>query len=115
MDKNDDVDYSALWALFQETRTVVEGRWFSGQTLDLDGYHFKRCRFDNCALSYKTGDFQFTECLLGGASISHPAMALPIIRLFMVAFPTLDRLWPPFTPVRHADGTFSVNNQARPQ
>jgi hypothetical protein len=49
-----------------ERRTVIEGRWWRGSIIKLDGYHFKTCLFENCWLWYETPDFVLSGCSFAG-------------------------------------------------
>ena len=94
-----------------EAGTLVEGRWFKDTIIRLDGYHFKRCRFDGCKLAYFTPDFQFTECAFGEkCTILHGPFGVLAIKTFHIFFPKMDGLWSGFAPIRHPNGTMSLNS-----
>jgi len=50
---------------FEDTREIIERRWWVNETIRLDGYKFVHCRFVNCEFRYATADFEFENCLLG--------------------------------------------------
>ena len=98
-----------LTALLSQTRPVVEGRWFKDNTISLDGYHFKRCRFDKCVLRTNIGDFEMTDCFVAQDSYMQFAdRGTRQVQLFHIFFPSLDVYWPTFSPRRNPDGTFTI-------
>lgn len=102
----------ALASFLENSRTLVAGRWFAGQVISLDGYHFSRCRFDNCQLRYESGDFQITSCFFNNISVAHPPQAIAMFRLFFAQPDVkLDNRFAQFVPLRHPDGTITINDR----
>jgi hypothetical protein len=113
-----DLEYTAMKALTDtlarlEAGTLVEGRWFKGDAIIIDGYQFSRCRFDECRLMYTTLDFKFTECVLESSTIIHGYAGVLAMRAFHSPWPTLDQFWPQFAPIRHPNGTISIDSDKR--
>ncbi len=98
--------FDFLRALMSEPPSI-EGQWFNGQDINLDGYRFLRCRFDNCKLTTIKGTFKLDHCFICGGSIHYLGEASNVVRLFT----SNQRDQPtPFglMPVFHEDGTFSI-------
>ena len=93
--------------------TLIEGRWYKDRTIQIDGYHFKGCRFDDCFLKYNTLDFKFTACAIVDTYFVPGEPGLLALRSFHVAFPNFDTIWPGLAPVRHPDGTVSIDGNWR--
>ena len=65
-------------------RTQVIGQWYSNARVSLDGYHFTKCRFDNCQLLSNTGDFQMINCYIAEDNVIYiPSSAVRPIRLLL--------------------------------
>jgi len=84
---------------------VIKDRWFKGQTINLDGYVFEKCRFDNCRLVTKTATFALRNCFVDQTSkVLFDGPALKSVRLLMhlldsrAVFPIKSGT-PAFTPV----------------
>lgn len=95
-----------------ENRTLIVGQWFNNTPINLDGYHFQRCRFDNCIISSGRGDFQLTDCYIDETTkvfISRNS-AKPI-RLLMHRLQTIGQALedlPGFQVKKNPDGTISI-------
>jgi hypothetical protein len=50
----------------QQLEIVHDVHFVSGHTAMIDGKHFVKCDFENCALKYEGGRFQLTECRIKG-------------------------------------------------
>jgi hypothetical protein len=50
--------------IMEDTQTLVENRHFKDADIQLDGYHFKNCRFYNCVFYWQTNDYRFTKCYI---------------------------------------------------
>lgn len=92
--------------------TIVVGQWFSNSTIEIDGYHFERCRFDNCTLRSTRGDFQMTNCYVAAnnklyfLSNTYKQIKLLLHRQQMRG-QTLDDLTA-LKPVANPDGTITI-------
>jgi len=47
-----------------ETRTEVRGRWWKDEVIDITGYRFEDCRFENCTLVFDWPHFELISCVL---------------------------------------------------
>ncbi len=106
------LDLSVLASLLAGWPYRVEGQWFYNQTLQLDGYHFVKCRFDACVLKTTKASFIFENCYMNGCSITYSGEAWKAIRLYNLispgAFREAIQRWPSLTPIFNADGTFTI-------
>lgn len=116
MSSNDPNDLNTLLSyLHSLALPIIEARWFSGAVVNIDGYHFKSCRFDNCILAFETGNFQLTACYLGeGTTVQYPLNTVRAIKLYnhiaslSASPPFAPQHHDSFLPTYHADGTLSV-------
>lgn len=60
------MDETAPKNLWHETRTTVRNKWWRDTVIQLDGYRFINCRFDNCEFKFATADFELINCYMGG-------------------------------------------------
>lgn len=87
----------------------IEGKWFYQQDLQLDGFAFIRCRFDNCKLTVRRGDFVLDHCALTGNFVWFNDDALTALRFYNI-FSNPPQGFPDYIrPQQNADGTISVN------
>lgn len=52
---------------------VVEVLHWKDETISLDGYYFRGCRFDNCKLTFKTTSYKLERCHIGSNCIIEAA------------------------------------------
>lgn len=89
--------------------TPVQGLWFNGQRVALDGYSFDSCRFDNCELLVFSLNFQLRRCYVDPQTrIIYGKDALKLIKLFNSRTEWVYQQAPVFAPERHEDGTISI-------
>ena len=55
--------------------TRVENQWFYDVEVPLDGYHFYKCRFDQCVLLPGQGLSQLTLCVFTDTALGAPEAA----------------------------------------
>jgi hypothetical protein len=82
--------------------------WYHRQNFHIDGYHFNRCRFDECILHLSSGNFEFTNCIISqDTTVVFQGNTIAIVRLFsrLLAWQTTS----PFAPIFHEDGTISIH------
>jgi len=100
---------------------VIEGKWFHQQTLDLDGYHYKKCRFDSCRLNLTKGTFVIERCYFGNCGFTYMGESGNVARLINLWFATskpelyqqIAKLCPTLLPTFHADdATVSIGGAA---
>jgi hypothetical protein len=96
-----------------ETGTNVVRRWFSNAIVPLDGYTFVQCRFDVCTLYYATHDFNIQRCFFDRCQIVHSIAGVRSIRMYWMGMgmSASDHGLGTFAPVRHADGTYSLDHE----
>ena len=88
------------------------GQWFSNAVVDMDGYHFTRCRFDSCSLRSAGGDFQMTECYVSETNkVQVPLSAWRQLKLLVHRQRLLGKKLedlPMLSVSAHTDGTISI-------
>jgi hypothetical protein len=84
----------------------VEGQWYNGQAVPLDGYTFVRCRFDNCNLITQKGSFAFEHCVIQGGFLFFNGESQKVVRLWNVG--RFLQPIPSLQPVHNDDGTISI-------
>lgn len=85
-----------------------ESKWFNNQELQIDGYAFKNCRFDNCTLITSKGTFQFDHCVIEGCTFLFGTEARRVVQLHNVGlFNANDD--PNLMVVQEGDGTVSIS------
>jgi hypothetical protein len=104
---------NALANLLEKPEAV--GLYYRNQVIPLDGYSFRGCRFDGCKLIVSSSNFELIQCVIDDTtSIEYSTSAAKLVRLFLSKYPSVASLLPPyFQPVKHADGTVSISDQAR--
>ncbi len=64
-------------------RPIKKNLYYRNQTIAIDGFVFQNCRFDNCKLEIKNGNFEFRECVIDETCVvSYHGNALKIIKLY---------------------------------
>jgi hypothetical protein len=90
----------------------IEGQWFYQQTLVIDGYAYVRCRFDNCHIHLRRGDFVLDHCYFGYCTVWFWDDALTAIRLYNIFSTPPDSFPDHIRPIKHEDGTVTVSKMA---
>lgn len=91
-------------------RPEVRDIWFNGKVVQLDGYKFISCRFDNCQLKVATDNFEMHRCFLDNEStIVYHGNIRKVIQLFNSRFDAAYKYMPALAPNKHEDGTISIN------
>ena len=54
-------------------RLQLEGLWFNERHIWLDGYNFKRCRFDKCIIIAGTHNFELEDCYVDDSNFVYLA------------------------------------------
>jgi len=95
-------------------RIEVKGFWYHGQTIQLDGYKFTGCRFDNCTLRINTTNFELVGCHVDMATtaIQYGPGIPKIIKMFLSRYDWASEKYFPlaFLPRSNPDGTISVDD-----
>lgn len=91
-------------------RRSVDGLYFNGKRIVLDGYSFSGCRFDNCALLVTTPNFEISNCIIDAScTIEYGSEIAKIIQLFNSRHPQAYNFFaPPFVPLRNPDGSITI-------
>lgn len=90
-------------------RPEVRGLYYNGQDINLDGYTFIGCRFDNCRLHVASTNFQLLNCVIDPQStIIYGTEVIKIIRLWNSRHEWADTHFPGFVPTRNANGTITI-------
>jgi len=96
------------WSPFGE-QFVVRNQWFNGQEIQIDGWHFVSCRFDNCQIKVGSQHFKLENCFVDDKSLliiqDGPCN---IVRLFHLRNKYMVEKFPFYAPKFNADGTFTV-------
>ena len=94
-------------------RPKVNNLWFNDQIVTLDGYTFNHCRFDSCKLYLSSTNFEIHHCFIDENTVVYfNGEILKILKLFNSRSDWYYKNYPNFTPVRHDDGTISINFSA---
>ena len=95
------------------TRTEIKETWFNHKTVQLDGFNFLGCRFDNCRLQIASPEFELHRCYVDNSNIFHyQGDVVKVLRIFNTFHPWVDEHYPYFVPERHDDGTISIHNRS---
>ncbi|WP_415760281.1 hypothetical protein [Pseudomonas sp. LT1P18] len=85
----------------------VNGLWYNGKTIKIDGWVFESCRFDNCTLIVTTPHFSLINCYLDITNtIMYQGSILSIIKLYNLR--STAAVPPDFSAIRNPDGTVTV-------
>jgi len=95
-------------------RPEVNGLYYNGQKIVLDGYRFIGCRFDNCTLEVSSLNFDLIRCVIDPSTvISYGPSVAKIIQLFNGRYDWASRNFAvPFVPVKNDDGTITITDSA---
>lgn len=90
-------------------RPEVNGTWFNGKSIKLDGFRFVGCRFDNCILTLSSTNFEIENCFIDNSSqISYAGDIVKPIKLFNSRYDWVYQHMPFFAPTKNPDGTITV-------
>lgn len=90
-------------------RPVVSGVWYNNKSMNIDGYKFVQCRFDNCQLWANSSNFEIDHCIIDKSShVYFGKDALRLVKLFNHSFDWIYAAAPSWAPVRNGDGTISI-------
>lgn len=85
----------------------IQDRWFKGQTINVDGYVFERCRFDGCVLVTEFATFAFRECFISpNSALYFKGPSLKVARLLAHFFRVQGRV----TTLAGEEGIFAHLN-----
>ncbi|MFC3471999.1 hypothetical protein ACFOHT_19435 [Massilia oculi] len=92
------------------SRPVVEGLYYNGKTVTLDGFHFVGCRFDNCRLLVGSTNFELLNCVIDPSTvIQYGPETVKIVHLFNSRNEIIFQNAPSLAPRRNPDGTITIN------
>lgn len=87
---------------------VVEGMYFLDREITLDGYLFRRCRFDKCTLLVYSSNFEIDHCVIDtSCHVKYGPVLVKALRLFTSQY----TWWPDgigFSVEKNPDGTVSI-------
>jgi hypothetical protein len=102
--RNADNDKSL--SVFKDPKVVRQ--WFNGEHIQLDGWHFVGCRFDNCSLTVSSPIILLERCLIDVSCkiFVKPSATSPIkiYNLRTIVLEGFSAFWPTY----HEDGTISI-------
>ena len=84
-----------------------EDKWFNQKRVELDGFRFVRCRFDECELIVRSGNIDIEACVFNNCQFQFQGTAGQIARLdeFARRHSLAAR---ELVPEYHADGSISL-------
>ncbi|MEW8352662.1 MAG: hypothetical protein AB2665_02585 [Candidatus Thiodiazotropha sp.] len=87
----------------------INGTWFNGKEVKLDGYKFIGCRFDNCKITVSSTNFEIEDCFIDEKTqIIYSGEIVKTIRLFNSRYEWIYEHAPFFAPTKNADGTITI-------
>ncbi|WP_041363950.1 hypothetical protein [Methylomonas methanica] len=87
----------------------INGIWFNGKEVKLDGYRFVSCRFDNCKITVSSANFEIENCYIDDYSlIIYSGEIVKPIRLYNSRYEWVYEHAPFFAPTKNADGTITI-------
>ena len=90
-------------------RPQVTNVWFNDETVTLDGYSFRSCRFDNCELNVASTNFEIDKCFFDDKTVVvWRGEIIKVLRLFNRDSTRIYENLPKFAPERHENGTISI-------
>ena len=85
--------------------------WYNQNEIKLDGYRFVSCRFDKCRLVITSANFEIENCFIDAETvIIYGGEILKVIKLYNCRNNSAHLFSPTLSPIRNADGTFSIKN-----
>jgi len=88
----------------------IVNKYFKNQTIDIDGYRFINCIFENCEFVIKRGTFEFHSCKMGVNLFRYGEEAQKIIQLmsFCDVCDACSKLPDSLKYLKNNDGTISI-------
>ena len=87
----------------------INSAWFNGKEVNLDGFRFVGCRFDNCKLIISSTNFELENCFIDQSSqIVYGGDIVKPIRLFNSRYDWVYQHMPFFAPTKNIDGTITI-------
>ena len=96
---------------FLTFRPEVRGLYFNGKTVDLDGFRFIGCRFDNCVLRLRTTYFDIINCVLDTSTrVEYSGELAKVLQLFIGRYDWVTPEYFPvnFLPIKNPDGSITI-------
>lgn len=91
------------------TKPVVKEAYYRGKEVNLDGYTFVACRFDNCRLTFSSSNFVFDHCIIDPSCVvMYGGQTNKVVQLFHLHQFAPDPMHAAFYPQRHEDGSISI-------
>jgi len=95
----------ALGAFIAASRHIKD-RYYKDKIVNLDGYSFTNCCFENCVLRTNTGAFVLRSCRLISCTSEFGSYAVHVVQLFHVGGPY--SAIPGFNPSVQFDGLVTI-------
>lgn len=93
------------------TRPEAQGLYYNGKIVQLDGYRFVGCRFDNCILKIASDNFELIKCVIDNTTrIEYSHGLAKVIKLFLGRYPWAYEYFPNFTPIKNQDGSETISD-----
>jgi hypothetical protein len=87
--------------------------YYRNQTIKLDGYTFRGCRFDGCHLEVTSSNFDIIDCIIDEKTvITYGDSVVKVIQLFNSRFDWAYKNFPFFAPRKNPDGTITITDKA---
>lgn len=94
------------------SRPVVEGLYYNGKIIQLDGFRWVGCRFDGCTLLVNTPNFELINCVIDPSTmIRYGNETMKIVRLYNSRNDWVSANWPHLAPTRNPDGTITISGE----
>lgn len=98
---------ASFWA-----RPVVNGLYYNGKEIQLDGYKFVGCRFDKCLLKVNSDNFELINCVIDQSTqIQYSRNVAKVLKLFLGRFSWSWTWFPLFVPAKNPDGSETIADQ----
>ena len=95
------------------TRPDVNGLYFNGKLVRLEGYRFVSCRFDNCQIEIVSSNFELIDCVLDpSCKLRYGGDVINVIKLFNSKIGDwIYETMPEFAPTRNEDGSITIKSK----
>lgn len=101
---------ASAWELM--ARPEVKGLYYRNQHLVIDGYKFINCRFDNCTLETRNGNFDIISCIIDNSNqLKYGSESRKAIQLFTSRYDWASTSLPAaFVGRPQPDGTITITS-----
>ena len=89
------------------SRPPVQGLYYTGKEIIVDGYQFVECRFDNCRLVVNSSNFEFIDCVIDPSTVvAFNGDMMRVIQLYNLRSTVPAR---PFLPKVNKNGSVTIS------